>query len=123
MKLYYNHKLIEYAKENRKSMTLGEKAFWCIVKRKQFMGYDFHRQKPIGEYIADFYCHELKLVVEIDGATHENEKEIYNDRMKDDYYKSLGLKVLRFEDLEVIGNANLIEKKLKEIIFNDREID
>jgi len=64
-------------------------------------GYDFHRQKPLDNFIADFFCHELKLVIELDGYTHQWDETIIKDRIKEQKLNELGLKVLRFEDEEV----------------------
>ena len=59
----------------RKNMTLSEILLWQQLKGKQLLGYDFHRQKPIDEYVVDFYCPKLKLVIEIDGDSHEGKEE------------------------------------------------
>ncbi len=64
-------------------------------------GYDFHRQKPLDNFIADFFCHELKLVIELDGYTHQWEETMVKDQIKEQKLNELGLKVLRFEDEEV----------------------
>ena len=68
----YNPKLKRYARELRKTMTLSEVLLWKELKQKQILGYDFDRQRPIDEYIVDFYCKELNLAIEIDGITHHN---------------------------------------------------
>ena len=116
MLIYYNSKLTDLAKKLRRNQTYAEKIFWQIV-RNDNLGYDFHRQKPIGNYIYDFYCHKLKLVIEIDGITHLDNNVKNNDLNKDKYAESLGLRIVRFTDDEVIGNSNMIEKRLKGIIF------
>ena len=68
--VHYNPRLKKLARQLRRNSTLGEVLLWNELKRKQMMGYDFHRQKPIGEYIVDFYCPRLRLVIEIDGDSH-----------------------------------------------------
>ena len=83
-----------------------------MLKGKQLLGYDFHRQKPLGNFIADFYCYQLKLVIEIDGISHDDAEVIENDKRKDYYFKSIGLNILRFTDDEVNGNGSLVEKKI-----------
>ena len=103
---------MELARKLRNHMTHGEKAVWSIVKGRQMNGYDFHRQKPIGNYIADFYCHDLELIIEIDGITHEQEDVKLNDKNKQIYFGSIGLNVLRFSDDEVLGNGNMVAKKI-----------
>jgi very-short-patch-repair endonuclease len=86
-----------------------------MVKGRQ-LGYDFHRQKPIGNFIYDFFCFELKLVVEIDGITHLDRLVQITDEVKADYLSELDLKLLRFTDDEVIGNSNQVYEKLKNFI-------
>ena len=112
MKIYYNPALKELARELRNNMTFAEKATWRMLNGKQFKGYDFHRQKPIGEFIADFYCYDLRLVIEIDGITHLDEDVIRKDRIKSQYFTSIGLNILRFTDDLVLGNWMMVEKEL-----------
>ena len=116
MKIYYNPALKELARELRNNMTLAEKATWRMLNGKQFKGYDFHRQKPIGEFIADFYCYDLRLVIEIDGITHLDEDVIRKDRIKSQYFTSIGLNILRFSDDLVLGNWMMVEKELIQYI-------
>ncbi len=70
--------IFENAKELRKNMTHAEKILWNHLKVKP-NGYKFRRQHPLGIYIADFYCHKLKLVIEIDGSIHDNDEVKLND--------------------------------------------
>lgn len=116
MKILYNHNLVETAKYLRNHMTFGEKVAWRFLRNKQMEGFDFHRQKPIGNYIADFYCSQLNLVIEIDGISHEDEHIKENDMKKDQYFKGIGLNVLRFTDDEIIGNGETVEKRIREYI-------
>ena len=71
MRVTYDSKLKEYARHLRNNSTNAEIKLWMQLKGKQMHGYDFHRQKPIGNYIADFFCNKLRLVIEIDGSTHD----------------------------------------------------
>ena len=73
----------------RKNSTLSEVLLWEQLKNKQLIGYDFHRQKPIDEFIVDFYCPKLKLVIEIDGESHDG--KIQEDKTREEKLKSLGL--------------------------------
>lgn len=116
MKVYYNQKLRELARNLRNSMTYAEKCMWVMLKGKQLDGYDFHRQKPIGNFIADFYCHDLQLVIEVDGISHNDEIIRKKDEIKEKYFESIGLTVLRFTDDEVIGNAGLVEANLRKFV-------
>ena len=88
MKIYYNPKLRKKASELRKNATFTERYLWKFLRSKQMMGYQFMRQKPIGNYIVDFYCSKLFLVIEIDGITH-NDKQEY-DKNRDVYLKRIG---------------------------------
>ena len=114
MKITYNPALTELARKLRNNMTFAEITVWRMVKGKHIEGYDFHRQKPIGEYIADFYCHDLSLVLEIDGISHENEKVRWKDQLKENYFSSIGLTALRFTNDEVLGNARLVELRIRD---------
>ena len=98
--LPYNPKLKERARELRKAGNLPEVLFWNQVKRKQFKGYDFDRQKIIGNYIVDFYCTNCNVVIEIDGSSHDD-KQAY-DAERDAFLESLGLSVIRIPVVEVM---------------------
>jgi very-short-patch-repair endonuclease len=100
--LPYNPALKQRARELRKAGNLSEVLFWNVVKNKQLNGQDFDRQRVIGNYIVDFYCHEYSLVVEIDGSSH-NDKQAY-DQARDEYLEALGLKVLHVQDVDVKQN-------------------
>ncbi|MEX0905500.1 MAG: endonuclease domain-containing protein [Balneolaceae bacterium] len=100
MKIYYNPKLIPLARKLRKNSTLSEILLWEELKQKKMLGYQFLRQKPVGNYIVDFFCHKLKLVLEIDGDSHREENYEY-DMERQGWLESIGLAVLRFDDLEV----------------------
>jgi len=80
-------------------------------------GYDFHRQKPINNYIVDFYCHELNLAVEIDGSSHDEVKEEY-DIYRQKLLESLGIKFLRFRNYDVKHNIEAILMKICDWIDN-----
>ncbi len=97
--LQYNPRLKQLARKLRNRSTLSEVLLWNELKRKQMLGYDFHRQKPIDEYIVDFYCPTLSLVIEIDGVSHFNKQEA--DEMRQQRLEHLGIRFLRFKDLDV----------------------
>ncbi len=115
-KLPYNPKLKQRARELRKAGNLAEVLFWDQVKKKKFLNLDFHRQKIIGNYIVDFYCPALQLVVEIDGSSH-NDKIEY-DKVRDEYLKSLKLKIVHYSDLDIKENLNSVIENLKEMCEN-----
>ena len=105
----------ENAKKLRNEPTYSEIIFWSLLKQ-HFSNFRFKRQHPISQYIADFYCHKLKLVIEIDGGIHQTEEVKNNDILKDEFLQSLDLKILRFTNDEVCKNGESIVKKLKEVI-------
>jgi very-short-patch-repair endonuclease len=101
--LKYEKRLTALARDNRKAPTPAENLLWQKVLRgKQFRGYKFLRQKPIGPYITDFYCAELKLVIEIDGDSHA-EKLSY-DAQRTAFLESHGLHVLRYANRDILNN-------------------
>jgi len=105
MKIHYNPKLKQRARELRKNSTLSEVLLWEELKSRKMLGYKFLRQKPIGNYIVDFFCNKLKMVIEIDGDSHTEEKFEY-DINRQKWLESSGVNVLRFDDLEVKKDMN-----------------
>ena len=108
----YNPKLKEFARQLRNNSTKSEIYLWKHLKGKQMCGYDFHRQKPLDNFIVDFFCHELMLAIEIDGYTHLLEEVQIKDEEKEDRLNKLGVNVLRFHDDLVFND---IENVLREI--------
>ena len=104
MKIYYNPKLKALSRELRKNSTLAEVLLWNQLKARKMKGYQFMRQKPIGDYIVDFYCSKLKLVIEIDGESHSGRSR--EDKIRQRKLESLGLSFLRFYDSDVKGNLD-----------------
>ena len=116
MKMPVNKSLSERARKLRKNSTLSEVIFWNAVKNKQIFGLDFNRQKIIGNYIVDFYCAKLQLVIEIDGSSHDN-KQGY-DANRNRYLKSLGLDILHFHEQDIRFDINGAIEMLREYIEN-----
>ena len=87
-------------------MTDAEILLWSRIKGKQLKGIQFYRQKIIGRYIVDFYCAAAKLVIEVDGGQHYTKDGRKRDAIRDTYMNSLGLKVLRFSDTDVLTNID-----------------
>ena len=110
--LPYNKSLKCYSRELRRNMTDAEKLLWSEIRGKQLKGYQFYRQKIIGNYIVDFYCSKSKLVIEIDGSQHYCVEGKEKDRARDDYMASMGIKVLRFSDREIFENLNGIVERI-----------
>jgi very-short-patch-repair endonuclease len=109
----YHSKLKEPSQELRGKMTLAEKRLWEKLKGLQIKGYSFNRQKPLGAFIVDFYCRKAKLVVEVDGEIHLKADIRRDDKNKDEYFKSIGLTVLRFTNEEVFIKTERVIEKIK----------
>ena len=117
--LPYNKDLKHYSRQLRNNMTEAERHLWVKIRMKQVKGYQFYRQKPIGDYIVDFFCSKANLVIEVDGSYHLVGEKIEYDRVRDEYLNNLGLKVLRFNNSEVLTNIDgVIERIEKEIPLN-----
>ena len=106
IKINYNPKLKELARKLRNKSTKSEIKLWQFLKSKKMMGYDFHRQKPIGNFILDFFCNKLKLAIELDGYTHTFEEIAEKDALRQERLKELGITVLRFCDEDVMKNTD-----------------
>lgn len=110
----YNPILKEYARKLRNNSTPGEIALWKELKTKKMRGYDFHRQKPILNYIVDFFCHELLLAIEIDGHSHIHKQD--KDKQRDENLNRLGISVLRFTEGDARSNLDNVLKDIEEYI-------
>ncbi len=101
------------ARELRKRLTPAERILWESLRNKQLDGYKFRRQHPINRYIADFYCHELRLVVELDGAVHDNVEQAEHDRGRSAVIGEFGIRILRFRNWEVVNDLQTVLAKIK----------
>ncbi|PVW16445.1 endonuclease domain-containing protein [Marixanthomonas spongiae] len=110
----YNPKLKEYARYLRKNSTLSEVILWKLIKNRSF-GVQFHRQVPLLEFIVDFYCHELKLAIEVDGDSHDY-KYTY-DASRQGLLESYKITFLRFTDLAVKKDMFSVELAIREKVM------
>lgn len=110
----YNPRLKERARELRNNSTPSEIELWKALRAGKMHEYTFNRQKPLDEFIVDFYCRKLKLVIEIDGDSHDG-KEPY-DRRRQEQLESLGLHVIRFYDHDVMQHLDGVLYKIEETI-------
>jgi very-short-patch-repair endonuclease len=106
--LRYTADLKGQARELRKKLTDSESALWSRLRGKQLMGIQFYRQKPIGQYIVDFFAPRAKLVVEVDGSQHMEGDQFQKDKNRDQYLAGLGLKVLRFNSRVVLTETDAV---------------
>ncbi len=112
--LPYNRNLKQYSRQLRENMTDAERNLWAKIRMKQLKGYQFYRQKPIGDYIVDFYCPKAKLVIEVDGSQHFSDEMTEDDKIRDEYINSLGLKVLRFTNTDILTHIDgVVESIIK----------
>jgi len=95
-------------------MTDAERRLWSNLRLKQLNGYQFYRQRVIGNYIVDFCSPALKLVIEVDGSQHYSDEAVKADKIRDKYLQDCGLKVLRFNDYEVLTNINGVVENILE---------
>ena len=99
------------ARELRNKLTPAEQVFWLRLK-EQFPEYKFRRQHPISIYIVDFYCHKLKLVIEIDGSVHDSEEAKLDDEKRQNDLENLNLTVIRFTNNQVKNEIELVIEKI-----------
>ena len=113
----YYPKLKDFARQLRNNSTETEIFLWLKLKGKQMYGYDFHRQKPIDNFILDFFCYELMLGIEVDGYSHEF-LEVYNkDVIKVKRMNEFGITVLRFSDEQVLKDMENVIRAIEFYIY------
>ena len=114
---FYNKSLQPYANRLRKEMTKAEACLWkYVLGAGKLKGFQFRRQRPVLDYIADFMCKELMLVIEVDGLTHEWEETIKKDQIRQKALETAGFTVLRFTDEEVLNNIQSVFSFLEDWI-------
>jgi len=101
------------AAELRRNMTLAEKILWNELSAKKLSGYTFRRQHPINNFIADFYCHKARLVIEIDGSIHEVRDHKIYDEGREDELEKFGLATIRFTNNQIMNNIESVLSKLR----------
>lgn len=117
----YKNSLNKNARELRKNATKQENHLWYDFLNTYEI--KFRRQRPIGSFIADFYCEKAKIVIEIDGSQHYTEESIKNDNKRSAFFENYGIKVLRFANNEVNENfegvCTVIDKEVKERLLDN----
>lgn len=105
--------IFKRASELRKNMTNAEKALWSALRKKQIQGKKFRRQHPVSRYIVDFYCHQLKLAIEVDGGIHNKTEQKEHDTGRSYELRQLGIKVIRFTNDQIFQNLNEVIKEIE----------
>ncbi|GAA4464931.1 hypothetical protein GCM10023093_16250 [Nemorincola caseinilytica] len=120
-KMFYGatNLIFDNARKLRNDLTNAELVLWGYLKQRP-LGYKFRRQHPLGIYIADFYCHALKLVIEVDGSVHEDPEMAEKDKVRQDIINSLGVKMIRFRNEEVEKRLETVIDKIENHIINNR---
>ena len=114
---YYDNNLKQNASKLRKEMTKAESCLWkYVLSIGQMKGYTFNRQRPILNYIVDFFCKELKLIIEVDGATHFEEEVYKKDIVRQKNLEEFGYKVIRFSDEEVLNEINNVSEIISGVV-------
>ena len=102
----------------RHEMTQSETLLWNRLRANQLLGYKFRRQHPISIYIADFYCHQLRLIIEVDGEYHNEENQIKTDKERTEDLNFQSMKILRFTNEEVINDIEAVLNTIRNYINN-----
>ncbi len=120
LSMYYGAKedLILKARELRLNMTEAEKTLWARLRRQQISGFKFRNQHPIDIYIADFYCHERKLVIEVDGSIHDIPEISEKDKNKTAELERHGIKVLRFTNYDIFTHIDDVIDSIRYHLIN-----
>lgn len=109
-------KLYQYGRELRQSATKAEKILWEYLRNRNLDGLKFRRQHPIDKFIADFYCHQKKLVVELDGAVHDDNMNAQYDEARTYELKGSGIKVIRFRNCEVENSISFVLNEIRKAL-------
>lgn len=110
--LRYNPKLKSTARILRANLTDSEQLLWSRLRRKQILGVQFYRQKPLGNYVADFYAPRARLVIEVDGSQHLEAGRARDDQRRTAYLERRRVRVLRFNNLEVLQELEVVVEEI-----------
>jgi very-short-patch-repair endonuclease len=115
---FYNNRLQPYANKLRKNGTKAEACLWkYVLSRRQMLGFQFRRQRPVLKYIADFACLDLKLIIEVDGSWHNKKGEFEKDQIRQQALEAAGFTVLRFKNEDVLHHIRDVAKAIKDWII------
>jgi very-short-patch-repair endonuclease len=107
----------EKRRKLRRNQTFCEKVVWLHLRNRRMLGYKFRRQYSVDKFVIDFYCPELKLAIEIDGSVHDNPENLRYDRRRQKYIEQFGIVFLRIKNSELLGNENLMFKRIEQTIL------
>ena len=110
--LHYDQRLKQITRRLRREMTDAERHLWSRLRGKQVLGVQFYRQKPVGSYIVDFFGPAEKWVIEVDGSQHFDPVQAHGDRLRTDFLNSCGLRVLRFDNRQVLLETDAVMNEI-----------
>ncbi|MBI2066745.1 MAG: DUF559 domain-containing protein [Deltaproteobacteria bacterium] len=114
--LPYNKSLKYASRKLRSNMTDAELALWSRIRDGQILNIQFYRQKPIADFIVDFYAPKAQVVIELDGGQHQEENQKEVDKQRDADLSGLGLKALRFNNWQVLKETEAVVEKIYQIV-------
>jgi very-short-patch-repair endonuclease len=116
--IYFGTKpvILKMARENRNDMTSAERKLWKLLRGGRIMKMKFRRQHPVSKFIADFYCHQAKLIIEIDGGYHDEPDQAEKDQGRQQALEALGLMVIRFRNEEIELDAEGVVEKIRMVL-------
>lgn len=117
----YTQQALAHAKKLRQNMTYSEVKLWMELRDGGMMGYDFDRQKPMLNYIVDFYCKDVMLAIEVDGITHDDEKVIAKDEIRQEEIEIYGVSFLRFNALDVVHDMKNVLRTIENWLLEYEE--
>ncbi len=115
-KCRFSSPLTECARELRREQTIAEKHAWYLLRDRRTIGLKFRRQVAIDDFIVDFYCDELKLIIEIDGDVHDRDTQKRRNEARDKRLKKLGYKILRFSNALVINDPDVLIQAVRQLV-------
>jgi very-short-patch-repair endonuclease len=108
----------DWIRRLRVEQTEAEAVLWQLLRNRKLIGCKFRRQVPVGRYVADFYCHERKLIVELDGGVHSDPDQQAHDRNRDTFLLAQGLRILRFSNEEALGPLERILDQIRKALIS-----
>ena len=123
--LPYNKNLKAFSRKLRNNSTLGEILLWKQLRAGKIRGFTFNRQKPLGNYIVDFYCKPLQLVIEVDGGYHFEKEQKILDAERQKILEEMNLRFLRFHDEEIRKDMEIVLRRIEQYVnaFKEKEIE
>ncbi|MCX6269553.1 MAG: endonuclease domain-containing protein [Bacteroidetes bacterium] len=108
--------ILKMARENRKNLTPAERKLWEFLRKKKIIGMKFRRQHPVSRFIADFYCHQAKLIVEVDGGYHNDPEQVKYDKGRQNELENIGLMTIRFRNDEIEMDIQGVIERIKSVL-------